>query len=60
MGGFPGGSEVKEFNFSAGDAGDMVSVLGLGRSSERGNGNPFQYSCQGESHGQRSLAGYGL
>ena len=23
----------------------MGSVPGLGRSSERGNGNPFQYSC---------------
>ena len=23
-----------------------------------GNGNPLQYSCLGNSHGQRSLAGY--
>ena len=26
-------------------AGDMVLVLGLGRSSGGGNGNPLQYSC---------------
>ena len=28
-----------------GDAGDIVSTLGLGRSPGRGNGNPLQYSC---------------
>ena len=30
---------------SACNAGDMGSVLGLGRSPGEGNGNPFQYSC---------------
>ena len=30
--GFPGGSEVKNPPANAGDAGDMVSVSGLGRS----------------------------
>ena len=30
----------------------------LGRSPEEGNGNPVQYSCHGEFHGQRSLEGY--
>ena len=58
VGAFPGGSGVKEFNCGAGDAGDVGSVFGLGRSSERGIGHPLQYSCQGESHGQRSPAGY--
>ena len=38
------------------DAGDSVSVPGLGRSPGEGNGNLFQYSC-GESQGQRSLVG---
>ena len=30
----------------------------LERSLGERNGNPLQYSCPGESHGQRSLAGY--
>ena len=30
-------------------------IPGLGRSPGEGNGKPFQYSCLGESHGQRSL-----
>ena len=29
----------------AGDAGDMDSVLGLGRFPGGGSGNPLQYSC---------------
>ena len=29
------------------NAGDSVSVPGLGRSPEEGNGNPLQYSCLG-------------
>ena len=41
---------------SACNAGDLDSVLGLGRSPEGGHGNPLQYS--GEFHGQRSLVGY--
>ena len=32
---------------SACNAGDLGSVLGLGRSPEEANGNPFQYSCPG-------------
>ena len=39
------------------NAGDLGSVPGLGRSSGEGNSYPFQYSS-GESHGQRSVAGY--
>ena len=34
-----------------------VLIPGLGKSRGRWNGNPLEYSC-GESHGQRSLAGY--
>ena len=30
---------------SACNAGDLSSILGLGRSSGEGNGNPLQYSC---------------
>ena len=34
------------------------SVLGWGRSPGGGNGNPLQYSCLENLHGQRSLASY--
>ena len=39
--GFPGGSVEK--NLPA-NAGDMGSILGLGRSPGEGNGNPLQHS----------------
>ena len=32
----------------AGDAGDLGSIPGLGRSPGEGNGNPLQYSCLGK------------
>ena len=41
-GGFPDGTVVKNPPANAGDVG---SILGLGRSSGVGNGNPLQYSC---------------
>ena len=53
--GFPGGSDSKE---SACNSGDPESIPGLGRSPEGGHGNPHQYSCLENPHGQRSLAGY--
>ena len=43
---------------SACNAGDLDSIPGSGRSPSEGNGNPLQYSCLENSHGQRSLAGY--
>ena len=49
------GSDNKESACSAGDPG---SIPGLGSSPGEGNGNPLQYSCLGNPHGQRSLAGY--
>ena len=36
---------------------DMGSIPGLGRSPGGGHGNPLQYSCLENPHGQRSLAG---
>jgi len=39
---FPGGSDGKE---SACNAGDLSSIPVSGKSSEKGNGNPLQYSC---------------
>ena len=53
--GFPGGSYGKE---SACNVGDLGSISGSGRSPGEGNGNPLQYSCLENPHGQRSLAGY--
>ena len=40
------------------DAGDMGSSPGLGRSPGEGSRNPLVF-LPGESHEQRSLAGYG-
>ena len=36
----------------------MGWILGSGRSPGGEHGNPFQYSCQENPHGQRSLVGY--
>ena len=53
--GFPGGSDGKESTYNVGDLG---LIPGLGRSPGGGHGNPLQYSCLENPHGQRSLAGY--
>ena len=45
--GFSGDSGVKNLPASAGDAGDMDSIPGLGRCPGVGNGNPLQDSCLG-------------
>ena len=44
MMGFPGGSVVKNPHANGRGTGDVGSNPGLGRSPERGNGNPLQYS----------------
>ena len=46
---------VKESTCSAGDLG---LIPGLGRSPGGGHGNPLQYFCLENPHGQRILAGY--
>ena len=53
--GFPGGSDGKE---SVCNVGDLGSRPGLGRSPGGGYGNPLQYSCLKNPHGQSSLVGY--
>ena len=53
--GFPDGSDGKE---SAHNVGDLGSIPGSGRSPGGGHGNPLQYSCLKNPHGQWSLAGY--
>ena len=52
---FPGNSDGKEL---ACNGGDLGSIPGLGRSPGGGHGNPLQYSCLENPHGQRSLVGY--
>ena len=43
--GFPGGAVRKNPPANVGDAGDVGSISGSGRSPGVGNGNPLQYSC---------------
>ena len=43
---------------SACTVGDLKLIPGLGRSPGGGHGNPLQYSCLENHHGQRSLVGY--
>ena len=54
---FPGGSDSKESTCSVGD---LNLIPGLGRSPREGHGNPLQYSCLENPHGQRSLVSYSL
>ena len=53
--GFPGGSDGKE---SACNAEDLSSIPGSGRSPGGGHGNPLQYSCLENPHGQKNLEDY--
>ena len=43
---------------SACNEGDLGSIPGLRRSPGGRHGNPSQYSCLENSHGQRGLVGY--
>ena len=47
--------KVKKSSYNTGDLG---SIPGLERSPGGRHGNPLQYSCLENPHGQRSLAGY--
>ena len=51
---------AKNVPANVGDVRDASSTPGLGRFPGGGHGNPLQYSCLENSHGQRSLAGYSL
>ena len=53
--GFSGDSVGKESVYNSGHLG---SIPGLGRSAGGGHGNPLQYSCLQNPHGQRNRAGY--
>ena len=52
---FSGSSDGKE---SSCNAGDLGLIPGLGRSHGGGHGNPLQYSCLENPHGQRSMVNY--
>ena len=52
---FPGGSDSKESDCKVGDQGSIPRV---GKSPGGGHGDPLQYSCLENPHGQRSLVGY--
>ena len=49
---------VKNPPANAGALGDMNLIPGSGRVPGEGNGNPLQYSCLENPHGQKRLAGY--
>ena len=53
--GFPGGSDGKE---SVCNVGDLGLIPQFGRTPRGGHGNPLQYSCLENPHGQRNLVGY--
>ena len=55
--GRPYTSDGKE---SACSAGDLGWIPGWGRPPGGGHGNPLQYSCLKNPHGQRSLVAYSL
>ena len=57
--GFPGGLVIKNPPANAGELGSIPgSDPWVGKIPGGGNGNPLQYSCLENSHGQRSLVGY--
>ena len=49
---------IAETSCNAGDAADVGSIPGPGRSPGGENGSSLQYSCLGNPRGQKSLAGY--
>ena len=49
---------VKNPPANAGNIRDAGLIPGSGRSPGGGNGNPFQYPCLENPHGQRNLGGY--
>ena len=51
---------LKNLTASAGDRRDLCSISGSERPPGGGHGNPLQYSCLENPHGQRSLVGYSL
>ena len=59
IGGFAGGTVVKDLTATAGDAGDSGLIAESRRSPGEGNSNSLQYSCLEKPMDKRSLVGYG-
>ena len=55
---FQGSTVVKNLPANAGDIRNEGLISGSGTSPGGGHGNPLQYSCLENPHGQRSLADY--
>ena len=55
--GFLGGTVVKSLHANEWDEGELGLIPGWGTCLRERNGNPPQYSCLENHHGQRSLAG---
>ena len=53
--GFLSGSTAKNVPANEGDAGDVGSIPGFGRSPGEGKGNSLQYSCLGNSTDREAL-----
>ena len=51
---------IKNPPANAGDLRDVGSIPESGRCPGGGHGNPFQYSCLENLHGQRRPVGYSL
>ena len=51
---------VRSLSANAGDVQDEGSIPGSARSPGGGHGNPLQYSCLENPHGQRYLMGYSI
>ena len=55
---FSGGASGKRPTANAGDTRDLGLIPRLGRSPGGGHGNPLQYSCLENPHGQGNQEGY--
>ena len=55
--GFLGGAAVKSLPANEANEGELGLIPGRGTCLRERNGNPLQYSCLENPHGQRSLAG---
>ena len=55
--GLPGKLSGKESAGNATATGDIVLILGSGRSPGGGHGSALQHACLENPHGQRSLGG---
>ena len=53
-----GASLVAQLVKNGCNSGDLGLIPGSGRSPGEGNGNPLQYSCLENPHGQKRKAGY--